>query len=165
MRTIYVDMDGVLTDFDKRYQEVFGITTYEARTSKEKGLYTRLWNEFIDKGHFGTLDYFPGAQELIEYLDKLKVNKCILTSSGGMDRHSDVQAQKLKWLCDKGISWPAVVVPGRRFKAGFADSRSALIDDTLDNITSFDYNGGFGIRYKDISVSSTIDLLEKWFDK
>lgn len=162
MKTIYVDMDGVLTDFDRRYHEIFGITTLEARTSGEKGHYSRLWNEFIDKGHFGTLDYFPDAKELINYLNSLKVNKCILTSSGGMDRHSDVQTQKLKWLCDRSITWPAVVVPGRRFKAGFADNRSALIDDTLDNITSFNDRGGFGIHYKGVSAMDTISSLESW---
>lgn len=148
MKTIFVDMDGVLTDFDKRYKEVFGIMPKEARDQKE-GAFRSYWSSFIEGGNFATLDKFPGADELIEALNKqTKARVAILTSSGGFDFHNKVLADKVKWLCNAGITWPVCVVPGRRFKAGYASSSSLLIDDTYDIIEAFRNAGGQAVHYR-----------------
>lgn len=151
MKTIFVDMDGVLTNFEKKYIEVCGMSPKDGRDSKTKGVFRDNWNKFIDLDSFKYLDYFPGAEQLISTLDTFNVQKVILTSSGGMERHNDVLRQKLDWLQYHGIKWPAVVVPGRRYKAGFAaGSESLLIDDTLDVIESFRARGGMAIHHTDV---------------
>lgn len=164
MKTLFVDMDGVLTDFNARYEQEFGKLPHEVRDNKERGEYGRLWNRFIDEQNFKSLPYFQGAEELIEFINKLQgVRVCILTSSGGFDRHRDVQDQKLFWLRSRGIKWPAIVVPGRRFKARFADgTNTALIDDTFDVIESFNSAGGVGIHHVRDAKWSTYYQVEQW---
>lgn len=165
MRKIFVDMDGVLTDFERRYHERFGLTPHEVRKSGDRGLYSKNWNAFVDNHEFETLDFCNGATELLTFLEKgmpKDVSILILTSSGGIDRHSEVQSQKLKWLCNRGIVYPAVVVPGRRYKAGFANPQSFMIDDTPDVIQSFVAEGGYGVINTQGSLWNTTYQLEQW---
>lgn len=160
MKTIFVDMDGVLTNFEKMYTQVCGMSPKDGRDSKTKGIFRENWNKFIDEGSFKCLEYFPGAEELISTLDSFNVQKVILTSSGGMERHNDVMKQKLFWLSSRGIKWPAIVVPGRRYKAGFATGSDALlIDDTLDVIESFRARGGMAIHHTD--VDRTLNVVRQ----
>lgn len=156
MKTIYVDMDGVLTDFESGYQQVTGKTPHDARLDS---VYKQYWDKFLDNKGFTHLPWHTTGERLVEYLNELdKVQLCVLTSSGGYHRHREVMEQKIQWLTDRGIMWPAVVVPGRRFKAGFANDNSLLIDDTLDVITSFKQKDGRAIHHYD--TAKTIPLIE-----
>jgi len=161
MKKIFVDMDGVLTNFERRYFELFQASPKDVVKQKEKGLYTKNWNVFVDGNYFATLDKFPGCDELVSFLESIpKVQLCVLSSAGGFDRHIDVQSQKLKWLADNGIKWPAIIVPGRRYKSGFATGDSFMIDDTPDVIKGFCENTGHGIVH--VQYEHTIQVLTKW---
>jgi hypothetical protein len=146
MRTIYIDMDGVLSNFEKTYEERFGISPKEVRDQKEKGLYTKYWHQFVDDDGFKNLDKFPGMDELLDYLHQTpkSIQKSILTSTGGFDRHTEVSLQKMQWCLKNNIEYPVVTVPGRRFKSGYANSQSFMIDDTVDVIHKFIQQGGNG---------------------
>lgn len=163
MKKIYIDMDGVLTDFNRKYMEMFGLTPSEIRASRDRKAYSAHWHKFVDSDGFVKLDWHPGGQQLVDYLAHLwndGVQLCILSSAGGFDRHREVQEQKMEWLYDHGIGYPAVIVPGRRFKAGFADRDSFIIDDTADVVDSFIGRGGHGIIHVD--VDRTIEAVEGW---
>ena len=164
MKKIYVDMDGVLTDFNKRYKELFGLAPMEvARENKNTGLYGQYWKQIIEQGHFATLDKIEGCDDLLEFLAKQNgVQIALLTSSGGFDFHKQVMMQKIEWLTKHGIQYPPIVVPGRRFKAGFADKYSFMIDDTPDVIESFVAAGGHGVIHKSDAKWDTFYQLEEW---
>lgn len=158
MKIIYVDMDGVLCDFNKAFKDKFGIHHYECNEKDKR----KLWNNFIDNDGFASLEWHDGGKELACFLIGLENTQlCILSSGGGFDRHRDVMSQKLRWLEANGLkNWPAVVVPGRKYKAGFANGSSFMIDDTPDVIKSFCAAGGNGCIYKD--VATTISVVNKW---
>jgi hypothetical protein len=162
MKTVFVDMDGVLTNFEKRYTEVIGMTPFETRQARDKKEFSVHWETFIRFSSFEHLEWFPGAQELVAFLNKQPVQKCILSSSGGMKFHNQVMLQKQKWLRVHNIDWPVVIVPGRRYKAGFASSSTALIDDTPDVIQSFIKRGGLGILHKPTAKWETTFTIEEW---
>ena len=140
-------MDGVLCNFEKRFTELYGKDALGARDRKN---FTTNWPNFIMDGNFESLEWFPGGKELlhfIQYATDWEVE--ILSSSGGEKFHSEVAAQKVVWLCDKGIPYKANIVPGRKHKTAYATPETILIDDTEDIIVNFNAAGGLGILHKD----------------
>ena len=158
MKTIFVDMDGVLTDFDKRYRELFKTEPGEKRDDK----FSTRWEEFIYGKHFTTLEWFHAGKELIKYLNTLNVQKAILSSTGGFKRHNYVAFQKKEWLNNNHIDYPAVFVPGKEYKPGYANKNSLLIDDTLSIIVNFQKAGGTAIHHT--SFGETVAFIESWLD-
>lgn len=169
MKMLYVDMDGVITDFEERYFELFNEDPKATRDKKNgnKGQYSENWHHFVRYNHFATLDWHKGGKQLVEQLEdweltkRFKVEIKILTSSGGTDRHNEVAKQKLKWVEDKFISWPVVVVPGRRYKQLFANDKSFIIDDTEDVIIKFKQNGGHGVLHTG-DTDNTLKMVEEF---
>ena len=80
---IYLDMDGVIADFEKRYIELFGIAPQEAEKSKKFDHYFEM---FIANNGFADLPLMPGAIKGLEYLRKASVPTQMLTSSSDEKR-------------------------------------------------------------------------------
>jgi 5'(3')-deoxyribonucleotidase len=162
MKTIFVDMDGVLSDFEKRYRELFNTDPGETRDKK----FPEHWRTIVDNGHFETLELMPGAQTLLEYLQTLtSVQKVILSSTGGFEDHKEISFQKKQWLLqNKFLSmWTTIIfVPGKEYKKGYASSNSLLIDDTLSIIIDFQKAGGSAIHYKEPDPEYAIKFIKKW---
>jgi 5'(3')-deoxyribonucleotidase len=167
-KTIYVDMDGVLADFDKRYQQTFGATPMEVRRTKGYDEYRRNWDTMINDRHFATLDRRDGYEDLVAFLEKARVEHnitiAILSSSSNIESHHIVQRDKLQWLDDQGIKWPAIIVPGRYLKAMYADVDSFLIDDTPDNIESFINKGGQAVLHESKDMWRTFYRIAQWVE-
>ena len=142
-------MDGVLCDFEKRFTALYGKDALGARDRKN---FTTNWPNFIMDGNFESLEWFPGGKELLDFIqNETDWEVEILSSSGGEKFHSEVAAQKVVWLCDKGIPYKANIVPGRKHKTAYATPETILIDDTEDIIVNFNAAGGLGILHKDIN--------------
>ena len=159
---IYLDMDGVVANFEKRYIELFNESPGSSRDRKE---FSNNWTKFIEGKNFETLDWWPGGPELITYLGKNNLVVEILSSSGGNKYHDLVVEQKKNWIKTFNLpeQWKINIVAGRKKKAEFATPDSVLIDDTLDVIEAFNKAGGIGIHHKD--VGNTIMLLDILLDK
>jgi len=144
-------MDGVLTNFEKRYDELFGIRPSEqnARTSH----FWRHFEQFIVEGNFRTLEKHPDADKLLQFVHEMRVPVEILTSSGGEKYHEQVTQDKITWLCNNGIPYKANVVPGGSKKAMFADPWHILIDDTPHVVEKYRAAGGTAILHYDINVT------------
>jgi hypothetical protein len=170
VKYVYVDMDGVLTDFDKRYVELFREDPKQTRDKKNgnKGQYSINWKEFVNGKNFSSLEWTPRGQVIVNtikhYEEQYKIEVKILTSSGGTDKHNEVAKQKLNWVSSNGIEWPTIVVPGRRYKKLFANKDSFIIDDTPDVIEGFVQNGGHGVIHDDKSYDYTFFRLEEFLD-
>jgi len=154
---LYLDMDGVLCSFEKRYLELFNESPGSSRDRKN---FSSNWVKFIEGENFATLDWNPGGQELLAYVRTIPKNIEIemLTSSGGMKYHTEVTIQKTQWLCERGIEFKINTVPGRKLKAAYAKSTTILVDDTPDVIDSFGAAGGITILHKD--VNETLSKLK-----
>lgn len=157
---IYLDMDGVVADFHRRYVEVFGKTPSEARDQKE---FHPHWKEFVVTGQFATLDWWHDGQKFLDYIKTLDVEVEMLSSSGGTKYHDLVVEQKLHWLKEKGIHYKANIVAGRRKKKEYAKPTTILVDDTEDVIDDFNEAGGIGILHKD--ANETIKIIKQILSK
>jgi len=148
MKTLYLDMDGVLCFFEKRYKELF--VSMGERSQKD---FNKNWPSFIQGKNFETLEKFPGCDKLLAFVKDLQDNHEIkveiLSSSGGEKFHSEVTAQKIKWLCDNGITFKANIVPGSGKKAALATPDAVLVDDTDYVIDAYVKAGGIGILHTD----------------
>ena len=141
---IYLDMDGVIADFVKRYKELYGMEPREAEKNKK---FDHYFNEFIATNQFATLDMMPGAWDLINFLRKLPVPTEILSSTATEERYGVISGQKLDWLNSKGIEFKPIFVPGKKHKFKYATPNSIIIDDTLSVIEDWKKAGGIGIHH------------------
>lgn len=150
---IYLDMDGVIADFEAQYVKLFGERPTEVqRRNKE---FYQYWSTFVEGGNFEKLPTHAGGSELLHAI-KTEFKDCpveILSSSGGQKYHDEVAQQKRDWLKKHNINYHANVVPGGSKKAQFANSDSVLIDDTYRNIKRFREAGGYGILHSNVNVT------------
>lgn len=154
---IYLDMDGVIADFNKRYKEQYKMEPREAEQNKE---FDKFFDKFIQDGEFATLDLMPDAMILINYLRSLKVPTEILSSTASEKRHGQIGPQKLEWLKKHNIEFHPILVPGKRHKKDYSNPNSLLIDDTPVNIDQWRREGGIGILHSD--AQTTINILKMY---
>lgn len=160
--TIYLDMDGVLANFDERWSSLFNETP---GTSRDRKQFDPNWKLFIQNQNFASLSMFPGAEDLLEFVSRYRfdLNIEILSSSGGKLFHNEVSIQKRLWLNNHGISYVRNFVPGRKLKKNYATPSTILIDDTPDVIEAFTAAGGIGILHTD--ANETIELLKGYLNE
>jgi len=143
---IYLDMDGVIANFEKKYKEMFSIPPAEAEKDKK---FEPFFNEFIAKQGFVTLELMPDAINLMNYLRNTGIPVEILSSTSSERRDAQIRPQKMKWLKDHQIEFPTILVQGAHLKQKYATPDSLLIDDTSKNIDEWRRAGGIGILYTD----------------
>lgn len=150
MITLYLDMDGVLCNFDKAYR------VYDPQKEDRK----KFRSAVLDYHIFEDLEFMPDAQELLNYVSKLEgITIEILTSMGTFDAQQGMAAkiQKQKWLDKHNIPYKANFVRSKEEKAQYATENSILVDDSIGCITPFNTKGGHGILHT--KSSDTIQQL------
>ena len=143
---VYLDMDGVIADFVKRYKELYHMEPREAEKNKK---FDSFFNEFIATNQFATLDLMPGAMDGITFLRKANVPTQILSSTANEKRYDAISKQKMIWLQTHGITFNPIFVPGKSLKYKYATPTSIIIDDTESVISDWKKAGGIGILHKD----------------
>jgi hypothetical protein len=155
---IYLDMDGVIADFVKRYKEMYQMEPREAEKKKE---FDKFFDEFIQTKQFETLDLMPGSEEGLQFLRKhLTVPTQILSSTANEDRYDEISRQKLIWLNTHNVTFTPNFVPGKRHKWKFAKPDTILIDDTSSVIDDWRKSGGIGILHTD--WTTTLGILKMY---
>jgi 5'(3')-deoxyribonucleotidase len=154
---IYLDMDGVIADFDKKYKELYNIAPRDADTYKT---FDKFFTTFIAERQFAKLDLMPDAMELINYLRSLPIPTEILSSTSSEKRDAEIREQKVEWLHKHNLTFPINLVPGKRLKRNFSNPNSILIDDTAQNIDQWRAEGGVGILHTD--ALTTIGILKMY---
>jgi hypothetical protein len=154
---IYLDLDGVIADFDKKYKELYNIAPKDADTYKT---FDKFFTTFIAERQFAKLDLMPDALLLINYLKSLSIPTEILSSTSSEKRDAEIREQKIEWLHKHNLTFPINLVPGKRLKRNFSNTNSLLIDDTAQNIDQWRAEGGVGILHTD--AMTTIGILKMY---
>lgn len=165
---IYLDMDGVLTDFERRYTEKFGHFPKDSELRRKH--FWENWKQFVDDKEFVNLSKHPGAEKLLHHVQKLNddgIEVEILSSSGGGYSHDMVIEQKKKWLNNNHIHYKANIVPGGGHKAAYAKKWHILVDDTENVVERYRAAGGTAILHKDVdkTIDKLYDLYSEWKSK
>jgi len=143
---IYLDMDGVIADFSKRYKELYHMEPRQAEKKKE---FIKFFDEFIETKQFESLDLMPESEKGLEFLRKASVPTQILSSTASEARYDAISKQKMIWLQKHGITFTPNFVPGKRHKYKWAKPDTIIIDDTESVIDDWRKAGGIGILHKD----------------
>jgi 5'(3')-deoxyribonucleotidase len=148
---IFIDMDGVLTDFERRFEQFAGVTPDEYMSQKtiqvgEKKANEEFWN-LVDKQigvrFWAGMPWMPEGEKLYKYIKKYKPT--ILTSPS---REESSRIGKGVWVKRNMSGVPVKFGYGADGKAKFAGPNKILIDDREDNISAWKAAGGVGILFK-----------------
>lgn len=154
--TLYLDMDGVISNFNEKYAEI----------SPELPDRQRFASAVLDHQIFLHLKPMSDAKKLVEHVATLKnINIEILTSVGTFDVERGLQAklQKRAWLDKYNMFFTTNFVRCKPEKANFANKNTILVDDSIGCIKPFNEKGGWGILHT--SADDTIAQLHETFKK
>lgn len=154
MIKVYLDMDGVICNFEEKFAPL-----RSPGKKYDKEIFAKAVME--DK-IFETLDWMPNGKRLIDVVRSLPITVEILTSVG---THRPLQAaeaarQKQKWLHQHNILYKANFVNMFSEKKNYAYKNTILIDDRPDCALPFTSAGGYGILYSDSKHSDAVKELQ-----
>lgn len=154
MSNLYIDMDGVLADFDKGVYELCGKRP-DAMSNDE--LWDKIDSHYDDGNMF--FKHLPLMADAMKLWTNIEMyNPVILTATRNENRsRKNVHLEKHWWanLYFNGVE--VVTVKRSRDKAGYAGHiGDILIDDRLKSIDPWVEAGGTGILH-----TSAIDTLKK----
>jgi hypothetical protein len=158
---IYVDMDGVIADFQGAMVDRFGwdFNSAPSRRQAWKAIqrYDQDGKSNGEKGWFYSLPKMKDADKLWAFVTANFANVEILTASGSTPR--DAQGQKRAWIGDNfGYDIRVNIVESGAEKASYATEKTVLIDDRQKVINPFINAGGIGVLHT--SASKTIATLK-----
>lgn len=157
--TIFVDLDGVLVDFDKGYKELTGYNTSHAKLQDKEEFWKLLNNSLeqkniTEKDYWSNLEWMKDGKQLWNYISRY--NPYILTAPS---RNPESQEGKKEWV-ENNIGYVKKVIFSSSYKKQlYSKPNNILIDDREDIIKKWNDRGGIGIYHR--STSSTIKELEK----
>jgi len=155
MINLYLDMDGVVANFETAFTKM--------RTGATDG--KRFRSAVMEHKIFETLELMPNALKFLDHVkhlkDKYDLNVEMLTSVGTFDEEQGEEAkkQKLVWLEKHKIDYVANFSRSKEEKALFATTHSVLVDDSIGCILPFCQAGGHGILYNDIDAVKGINEI------
>ncbi len=154
MKKCFVDLDGVLTDFEKKLAETLG---KKLDREWDFGNDPKVWAKIDDAGEefWVTMEWMPDGHELWDYIKDFKPT--VLTSPS---RHPTSKSGKKIWLKENLPGVPAIIDSK---KEEYAKDGYILIDDREKNIKKWEEAGGIGVLHKD--TKSTIKKLKKIMDE
>lgn len=151
MKQIYLDLDGVCADFDKKKFEIFG--RYEVSDDEMWPVIMKHYPTF-----FADLDPMPDFDLLWNFV---KVAKPIVLTALPNPQKNSVYGPvryKTEWVRKHMGPDVPVIVCRRAHKSDYAHEKSVLIDDHVGNIQQFQKAGGIGILHK--TAAHSIIALE-----
>lgn len=143
---VFIDMDGVVSDFDKHIEGVYG-KSMDVMTNKEKDYF---WDaECVAHRFFANSPPIQEGIDLVKTLERAGISLCILTSTGGQLQHVDIAKQKLDFLQRYELGHlPVTFATGTKSKASFSNPGTILVDDREKVVAAFRENGGHSYLFK-----------------
>lgn len=142
---VYIDMDGVIADFDAKVSEItnnkYGLPDFP--TGK---MWSAIQRYDADvEPFYESLEKMPGADALVDFATSNFSEVAILTATGFTPKN--VVEQKGKWIKVNYPGMKLITVTKSPEKAIYANPRAILIDDREKAIDPWKKAGGIGILF------------------
>lgn len=139
---LYLDLDGVMADFDGAFPAVFGVSHIDM-PKKE------MWRYIATKPRFfADLPPMPGAMEAWAFW--LRWYNPIVLTSAGESHYDEIAPQKRDWVERfLGPDVPVIVVrDGIDKPLHMASAGDILIDDWSKNTNAWNEHGGRAVKHE-----------------
>ncbi|MGZ8890252.1 MAG: 5' nucleotidase, NT5C type [Nitrososphaeraceae archaeon] len=161
--TIFVDLDGVLVDFDKHAKEVFNNCPSLWPENRLKGKFWKDVTKSCREGNpfFLAMDPMPDAFVLWNYIKDH--NPTILSATGSLSVVPNAKFEKREWVkqhLGELAAGMGILVQSAIDKAQYSAPNHILIDDRVKAIEPWIAAGGIGILHT--SAEDTIRQLKEF---
>ena len=153
---IYCDMDGVLTDFESRFEHFSGMHPQEYEKAHGVPAFWNLIDVKIGVRFWVGMDWMPQGKRLWDFISPYKPD--LLTSPS---RDNASRLGKQLWAKNNLSPKPKVIMSYSKDKQRYANENSILIDDKPSNIDEWAAKGGIAIRCKDGNTDHVIEKLKE----
>lgn len=143
---VYVDLDGVVADFDARLREITDGKYGEPDFPKSQCWKAVKQYDANVAPFFATLPKTPGADELVGFITTNFKHVTFLTATGSTPK--DVADQKRAWGAKNYPGIDVITVGTSPHKAVYANPNAILVDDREKSIDPWRRAGGFGILFR-----------------
>lgn len=156
---IYLDMDGVLADFDSQYERLSGQRPHPLKNWTVEAPTPDIVEWKLVHGSpdfFSTMSVLPDAMDLFRFVDELGHGTAILT--GVPSSVSDAVRQKRLWAAEHFPGVQVFCCPSRdKWRYCHKD---VLVDDWQKYRVAWEGAGGVFIHHK--SAANSIRELRQW---
>lgn len=141
MRTLYLDLDGVMADFDGAFPSVFGLDHRDLADDT-------MWMHI--NGHptfFRDLPPMAGAIEFFRSVERLKP---VILTACPKTNYAHVAAQKRAWVREhlSATCWVLPVMGGTNKPLFMHNAGDILVDDYARNCQAWEAAGGVAIQHR-----------------
>jgi hypothetical protein len=154
--TVFCDMDGVLTDFEKRFTSLNPEKLSPAQYQTKYGI-EKFWS-FIDEENgvkfWVGMQWMKDGKELWEYIKKY--NPTLLSAPS---RNNESRLGKRLWV-KNNLPGVKLILASASKKQNYSGRNKILIDDRPDNIKQWRAQGGKGILHT--NTQDTIKQLQAY---
>ena len=163
IRKVYLDMDGVLADFDRGVEELCHMQALPQNGKRDPAKDDRMWESIREIGHFyGKLQLMPGAKEMFDRIyaqfgDKVEILTGIPKPERGITTAGEDKTEWMKKYLSDRIRMNIVL---RKEKKNYCTGpESILIDDREGTILEWRKQGGTGILH--VNPEETLRILRE----
>lgn len=146
-RRVYLDLDGVMADFDAHFPATFGL---DHRSMADDDMWLTI------NGHASYFRDMPPCGGAIEFFRSIEHLDPIILTACPKSNYAHVAGQKREWVREH-LSATATILPvmGGRHKPLFMHAAGdILIDDFEKNTLAWEAAGGTAILHRDFSTTA-----------
>lgn len=156
MKKLYLDLDGVMADFDKHFEDTFQASAYDVTKSQ-------MWKLIhATPNFFSTIPPMDGALEAWD--EWIRHYEPTILTSCGSSNFEHVAVQKREWV-RKHLGADIQVIPvadGLHKPLAMRSAGDILIDDWGKNVEAWQIAGGLPIKHEHDWQQTEYNFVRAW---